>query len=229
MHAVIKIVTFLVFGAALSFGGDRALALGLLLLVMLYLLGPRDGLHSAGRLLARMRWFFLSIALVYLFFTPGRLLLSAWPWGPTLEGAHEGLLRIGVLVLIVLGVNLLLRTTERAALLGGILWCLYPLSWFGLPHERLAVRIALTLDAVGEVQGVYRHGARGGEGQAARQPIAARIARIGDVARRLFVATVEAAEAVPVQDIELPAESRPPLLQWLYPLVLGALFYLVNW
>jgi len=229
MHPAIKIVSFLVFGASVSFGGERALLFGVLLIVGFYLLGPPERLYPALRLLSRMRWFFLSIAMVYVFFTPGRLVFSALPWGPTWEGLHEGMLRVGVLVLIVLAVNLLLRTTGREALTAAILWCLRLLSWIGLPHERLAVRIALTLDTVGEVQSVYRHGPRGDEAQTARQPVTVRLARIGETAKRLFVSVAQQAESAPLHSIEISEASRPPLWQWLFPAVIGAAFFALGW
>lgn len=230
MHPAIKIASFLVFGASISFGGDKALIFGMLLLAIFYLLGPLDRLYPVLRLLARMRWFFLSIALVYVFFSPGRLVFSSLPsWGPTWEGLHEGAVRIGVLMLIVLAVNLLLRTTGRDSLTSAILWCLRPLSWCGLPHERLAVRIALTLDTVSAVQGVYRQEPRGDEAQAARQPITVRLVRIGETAKRLFVTVAERAESAPLHSVELSQESSPPLLQWLFPLALGAVFLALSW
>lgn len=229
MHPAIKIVSFLVFGASVSFGGDRSLLFGLFLVMGFYWMGPLEWLLTALRLLARMRWFFLSIAMVYGFFSPGRLLVGVWTWGPTWEGLHEGVMRIGVLVLIVLAVNLLLRSTGRDSLTSAILWCLHPLSWLGLPHERLAVRIALTLDTVGEVQGVYRQGPRDEEGKAIRQPVGVRLARIGETARRLFVTVAQRAESVPLHAIELPEEASPPPLQWLFPFALGAAFLALSW
>lgn len=229
MHPAIKIVSFLVFGASVSFGGDRALIFGILLATGYYLLGPWDRLSPALRLLSRMRWFFFSIAMVYVFFSPGRLLFGWWTWGPTWEGLHEGMQRIGILVLIVLAVNLLLRTTGRDGLTSAILWCLQPLSWIGLPHERLAVRIALTLNTVSEVQGVYRHEPREDEADRAPLSIAARLARIGETARRLFVTVAARAESAPLHSVELSEESRPPLLQWLFPLALGAAFLALGW
>jgi len=124
MHPVIKIILFLIYAAAVAFGGATILLAGAVLVLALYLPGPRE------RLL--------------LLFTPGRLLFSAWPWGPTVEGLAGGGQRIASLVL-------------RPALISAILWCLMPLAWVGLPRERLAVRIALTLDAVDSVQVIYRH------------------------------------------------------------------------
>ncbi len=235
MHPAIKIILFLIYGAAVAFGGVPSLLTGAVLVLALYLPGPWERLRLALRMLRRMRWFFLSIALVYLLFTPGRLLFSAWPWGPTVEGLAGGGQRIASLVLIVFAVNLLLRTTPRPALISAILWCLTPLSWLGLPRERLAVRIALTLDAVDSVQVIYRHRPRGGDGDedppgdGRPTSLKARLWRIGATAQRLVVAVIEQAESVPAQAIEVPRPSNPPLAQWLYPLLLGALFMALGW
>ncbi len=226
MHPVIKIILFLIYAAAVAFGSVAILSAGAVLMMGLYLPGPRERSLLALRMLRRMRWFFLSIALVYLLFTPGRLLFSVWPWGPTLEGLVGGGLRIASLVLIVFAVNLLLRTTPRAALISAILWCLMPLAWMGLPRERLAVRIALTLDTVDSVQQIYRHRARDDEPIADVCPpsVKARLWRIGVTAQRLVTAVIEQAESAPMVAIDVPRPSNPPLLQWLYPLLLGALF-----
>lgn len=235
MHPVIKIILFLIYSAAVAFGGVAILLAGAALMLILYLLGPGEWWLPALRMLRRMRWFFLSIALVYLLFTPGRLLFSAWPWGPTLEGLAGGGQRIASLVLIVFAVNLLLRTTLRPALISAILWCLIPLAWVGLPRERLAVRIALTLDAVDSVQVIYRHQSRDdecdGEPPADIRPtsLKARLWRIGATAQRLVTAVIEQAESVPTVAIEVPRPSNPPLVQWLYPLLLGALFMALGW
>lgn len=235
MHPAIKIILFLIYAAAVAFGDALSLLAGAVLVLALYLPGPRERLFLALRMLRRMRWLFLSIALVYLLFTPGRLLFSTWPWGPTVEGLSGGAQRIASLMLIVFAVNLLLRTTPRPALISAILWCLMPLSWVGLPRERLAVRIALTLDAVDGVQAIYRHRPRDGECPEevpAKAPIIglkARLWRIGATAQRLVVAVIEQAESVPAQAIEVPRPSNPPLAQWLYPLLLGALFTVLGW
>ncbi len=230
MHSVIKIILFLIYAAAVAFGGVTILLAGAVLVLALYLPGPRERLLLALRMLRRMRWFFLSIALVYLLFTPGQLLFSAWPWGPTVEGLAGGGQRIASLVLIVFAVNLLLRTTLRPALISAILWCLMPLAWVGLPRERLAVRIALTLDAVDSVQVIYRHRPRDDEPPADIRPasLKARLWRIGATAQRLVVAVIEQAESAPAVAIEVPKPSNPPLGQWLYPLLLAALFAVLS-
>lgn len=250
MHPVIKIIVFLIFAAAVAFGDMAARLLGGGLLLVLYFLGPAERLRIAFRMLKRMRWFFLSIAVVYLLFTPGRLLFSAWPRGPTWEGVAEGGGRVAALVFIVLAVNLLLRSTQRPDLISAILWCLSPLAWVGLPRERLAVRIALTLDAIDLVQAIYRHRpdddrladdvSNDGAGVVASRSaeprhetpepngLKARVWRIAATAQRLVLAVIERAEAAPVQCIEVPSPSHPPVLQWLYPLALLAVFMGLN-
>jgi len=153
MHAVIKIVCFLVFATAMVMGAKLVLLAGFILVASLYLFelvqGMPTQLHNALKMLKRLRWLFLSILVVYLFFTPGILLLPDVLWGPTQEGLIQGLVRIVVLVLIVAAVNVLIGSTGQAEFLSAVSWCLQPLSWLGLSHERLAVRISLTLATVG--------------------------------------------------------------------------------
>ena len=231
-HAVIKIISFLVFGAAVASGSSAMLLMAVLLVIMLYLPGMGNAhphLKTALMMLKRLRWLFLSILVLYLFFTPGRLL---WPdvlWGPTLEGLEQGGTRIGALVLIVAAVNWLLASTAQDDFLSAVIWCLRPLVWLGLPHERLAVRIALTLEAVSLVRGHYRHQPRQGAEEVPAEEVARPSARqqlltIAKTAHRLFAEVVTVAESAPLRQITLPAQSRPPLWQWLIPLLLIALF-----
>jgi hypothetical protein len=234
MHAVIKIVCFLIFTAAVSVGEPAVLLLGLLMIVPLYLFNiserGRAHLGTAMAMLKRLRWLFLSIFIVYLFFTPGMLVWPGVLWGPTEEGVMLGLSRIAVLVLIVAAVNVLLTSTEQAEFLAAVHWCLQPLSWFGLPHERLAVRIALTLESVSAVREAYRHESRAGsdgekELTLIHMPVhksESKILAISKTAYRLFSKVVADAEAAPLREIALPEQSRPPLLQWGIPLLLFA-------
>jgi energy-coupling factor transporter transmembrane protein EcfT len=226
MHAEVKIISFLIFGAAMSFGDAEELIMGTIVLVLAYGLFARHSVASAMRILMRMRWFFLSIAIVYGFFSPGRLLFPQIAWGPTYEGLLQGGHRIGGLVMIVFAVNLLLRTTPQAALISGVLWCLHPLSWLGVPHERLAVRIALILDVVRQVQDLYRHGRRDPE---VPTGLRQRLMGMGAATNRLFQSVHDKAETEPLQTIALPERAAIPLWQWGVPLALSAVFFGLNW
>jgi len=224
VHAVIQIVSFLVLGAAVSVGDRQLLLASALLVLPLYLATGWRHWPQAWRMLTRLRWLFLSILIVYLFFTPGQLLWPGLEWSPTLEGLSQGLLRIAALVLLVLAVNLLIAGSEQAALLSAILWCLRPLRLIGLQHERLAVRLMLTLDAVSEARGRYRDHRRNG----APPESGTRIQAIVSTATRLFADTEARGRAEALQPIELPEESRPPAAQWLIPLALAILFVVIK-
>ena len=208
------------------------LFLGVLLVAPLYIFNlsenGRAHLGTAMAMLKRLRWLFLSIFIIYLFFSPGILLWSEWLWGPTKEGVMLGLSRVAVLVLIVAAVNVLLSSTEQPEFLAAVHWCLQPLSWFGLPHERLAVRIALTVESVSAVRDAYRHEVRTGSGDE-KEPISvcasvstseSRIQAISNTAHRLFTKVVADAEMASLREIALPEQSRPPLQQWSIPLLL---------
>lgn len=229
MHAVIKIVNFLVFGAFVVQGSAQVLLAGLLLIMPFYVVNftaqSRVHLGTAVRMLKRLRWLFLSIFIVYLFLTPGELLWQGVLWGPTLEGLMQGTARVAVLVLFVAAVNILLVSTEQEAFLSAISWCLQPLSWFGLSHERLAVRIALTLETVSKVRDVYRHEPRGDELPDSEGP---KLRMIAETAQRLFAQVVHDAENAPIREIVLPEQSRPPLIQWMIPIGLVVLFVTVK-
>jgi len=248
MHAVIKIVCFLVFGAAMAVGSKPVLLTGFILVVLLYLSGLVRGvpaqLRNALKMLRRLRWLFLSILVVYLFFTPGILLLPDVLWGPTQEGLVQGLLRIAVLVLIVAAVNMLIGSTGQAEFLSAVSWCLQPLSWLGLSHERLAVRISLTLAAVGVLRTTCRHEVRDETSEVAvansvesfssepksfeSMSSGPKLTAIAKTAHHLFARVVNDAEQVSLQTIILPEQSRPPLSQWSIPVLLAIVLLAVK-
>lgn len=240
MHAVIKIICFLVFSAAISMGDAGVLLVGLLMVVPLYFFNiaeqERVHLGTAVMMLKRLRWLLLSIFIVYVFFTPGVLVWPGVLWSPTEEGVLQGLSRVAVLVLIVAAVNVLLVSTKQADFLAAVHWCLQPLAWFGMPHQRLAVRIALTLESVSAVRKAYQHESRGSPQDAPSDSQSRRLklSTIANTAQRLFSQTVNNAETAPLREIALPEQSRPPLIQWGIPLLVAATLmmaktFAVNW
>lgn len=224
MHAAIKIISFLVFGAAVSTGNGEVLLAGILLVVPPYFFSEKKQHGNAILMVRRLKWLFISILVIYLFFTPGQLLLPGVIWGPTLEGLLQGVFRITALVLLVAAVNLLISGTEQEEFLSAILWCLRPISVFGLSHERIAVRIALTLEVVSQARNKLNSSpsnkdmGKGGP----------RLSAIAGTASRLFESALTTAESEPLREITLPEETRPPAWQWLIPLALAILFSLVH-
>jgi energy-coupling factor transporter transmembrane protein EcfT len=98
-------------------------------------------------LLRRTRWILFSLLAIYAYTTPGSAL---WPQlgivSPTREGLLDGLLQLGRLLSALSGLAILLELLPQAQLIGGLYTLAYPLRWFGLSRERIAVRLALTLE-----------------------------------------------------------------------------------
>lgn len=224
MHAVIKIISFLVFGAAVSTGNKQVLLAGTLLVIPLYFLSEQVHFAGAFAMLRRLKWLFVSILIVYLFFTPGQLLFPGVLWGPTIEGFLQGVIRIAALTLLVAAVNLLIKGTEQDEFLSAIIWCLYPLSVFGISHEKLAIRITLTLDAVSQSRGEFIRETATGRTEHGSN----RLGAISLTASQLFERAISDAGSAPLREITLPEETRPPMLQWLIPFGLVLLFILIH-
>lgn len=97
-------------------------------------------------LLRRTRWILFSLLLIYAYSTPGQALWSQFGIAsPTYEGVMEGLLQLGRLLSVLSSLAILLSLLTQTQLISGLYTLAYPLSWFGLSRERLAVRLALTL------------------------------------------------------------------------------------
>ena len=98
-------------------------------------------------LLRRTRWILFSLLLIYAYTTPGAALWA--PLGvvsPTREGMQDGLLQLGRLVSVLSGLAILLELLPQTQLISGLYSLAYPLRWLGLSRERVAVRLALTLE-----------------------------------------------------------------------------------
>lgn len=101
------------------------------------------------RLVVRLRWFFLSILVLYTWFTPA---LPGEPLQGGISSLMPGLIagseRILALVIIVGYAGLLLLFSSRDEIIGGIYTLLTPMKWLGIEPERLAVRLGLVLGYV---------------------------------------------------------------------------------
>lgn len=218
MHPVIRIFSFIVLSLFLSLGDLYQLSVAVLVLGALFLLSGPSALSGAWPMLRRMRWFFLSILLIYTWLTPGQPLwgLDSGPswWMPSREGVLMGGHRVVALLMIVLALQWLLWATPRTQLVSALYWLATPLSVVGIPRERLVVRIALILTTIERVQI-----------QLSLQMKQVSLVR-GDlrgyaaVAAELLSGVAEQGESEACQVIEMDLEGAPPLWQWLWPLSL---------
>lgn len=192
---------------------------GLLLLTVLgCMLLPSASLRQVALSLRKLRWLLLSIAVLYLWFTPGTPVLpyADW-WLPTREGFWLALRRVTVLVTLVAVVQVLLQRLSRATLAAAIMSLTAGLRYCGLNTERFAWRLVLSLDAVPGMQSLVadtraQHKQRG----------------LAETAAQLVLAVENAAQQDSTSAGVMPIITPAPLWQWLLPLFcLGAGIYAV--
>jgi len=194
----------------------------LVVLLPLAWLLHRHPVHGSAvtRTAWRLRWFFLSILVVYLWFTPGVPLLSPLGgWSPTVEGLQLGGQRVlGLLTVIGYSV-FLLRLTARDELIAGLDQLLAPLSRVGFDADRLALRLGLVLDLVPRLEATQRRQLQGAgrDGLIVRAAAAFRQAETGEFDPR------------PTTRVSLPELSRWRLVDWLVPTALLLVILAGRW
>lgn len=220
MAPPVRILSLLILAGALASARPGVLLCGGLLLALTALrLRGAHGVDARALwvMLRRIRWLLLAILVLYGWFTPGAPLLPALgDWSPAVEGLEQGLMRIAALLLIVVAVYLLLATTPRGELVGGLLWFGVPLRRLGLDDRRFAVRLVLALEAVPQVQAL----AGAALNEDAGRPRLQRLALAGG---RVLQATLARAETDAELPIDVPDTQPVPAAHWLWPVALALL------
>jgi energy-coupling factor transport system permease protein len=143
-HPVVQILIWML----LALLAQRLQPLALLVLTaVLFGLALRLCRKQLLSLLRRTRWILFSLLLIYAYTTPGTALWALLGVvSPTREGLLDGLLQLVRLVSVLSGLAILLELLPQTRLISGLYSLAYPLRWLGLSRERIAVRLALTLE-----------------------------------------------------------------------------------
>jgi len=108
-----------------------------------------SGVNRCWQLLRRTRILLITLLGVYAFLTPGTPLFPGWEQAsPSYEGWMAGLQQVWRLLLMIGALAALLCYLSRQQLLAGIYCLLLPFKPIGVPVERFAVRLWLTLHYV---------------------------------------------------------------------------------
>ncbi|NOZ52106.1 MAG: hypothetical protein GXP08_03020 [Gammaproteobacteria bacterium] len=179
--------------------------------------------------LLRMRWFFLSILVLYLWFTPGTTPSTSFVTiMPELNGLWDGLLRVFSLILIVMAVNYFVAPISKDKLIAAILWLLKPLRWIRIDGQKLAVRIALTFNLVSRAQYLFTEGQvmrTQHDNKRQKSTLGSRLNAIVDMAVQLFKTVISEAVCMESQTIDVNTLKAPSVLQWVAPVMMVAVFW----
>lgn len=135
IHPVIKIVSLIILSIFSTQGGWNNLYLTLAIILPFYFF-RMELFTSAIRMTFKLKWLFLSILLVYYFFSPQINHLSL------------ALLRIFVLITIIFSVNLYLKSSTIEQILESLLWLFSPLKILNINVERISLRAVLTIEYI---------------------------------------------------------------------------------
>jgi len=146
LHPVLLLLGLIVFALAIPQFNITSMLVASTLVVVIVLFSDYK---RCWRLMRRTRVLLIMLLGVYSFTTPGTPLFSGWEQAsPTVEGLNAGLQQIWRLGLMIGGVAAMISYLSRNQLLGGLYYLLLPLKPIGIPVERFALRLWLTLHYV---------------------------------------------------------------------------------
>lgn len=150
MHPGTRLLIYLLSALAVP-GLSYFQLLGLSLAVGLVCIGR---VQQVWTLLRRARWLLLLMVIMYGYSLPGDALYPVLAnYAPTREGMLQGLVQAWRLTLLILLLDVLVLRMPIADQLTGIHSILRPLAWIGIDRDRVALRLALTMEAMERPRG----------------------------------------------------------------------------
>jgi hypothetical protein len=207
MHPAIRLASFIILVIGLAMLDPFILASAIISLT--FLCQRYCVLKAVLPLLKRLRWLFLSLFILNLWFNA-----PEFTWLPEITGLIIAIKRTTILIIIVLAAHLLVITTSTDMIIATLNWWFLPIKKLGFPTEKLAVRLALVLDTLEAVKNLYP------QQQMTTTVTYHPLKKISDSISQLFVQTFIRAESEPLRKLEIPALSSPPVWQWSYPFFL---------
>jgi|GEM_PF-1958489 len=155
MHPAIRIISLIIVTIFITQGSWLSILLVCLLLLPFYFKQP-EYLFSAVKMAVRLKWFFLSILLLYFYYTP-ELPQEQNSLAQIEQRFIPGLMRISILLTILFAVNLFIKTTSKEQILAALLWLFSPLKLFHIEIDRMALRAILTIEYIEYIAERLKH------------------------------------------------------------------------
>jgi len=157
MHPASRILIYLIAALVIPglsfFWGGILLFVAILFLVHANHTTGHDPRRSSWQLLWRVRWLFLVMFLGYGYSVPGAQIWQVLgDWSPSVEGLELGAQRVFQLMVLLLWLDWLVLRLSAEDLLTGLFALMSPLRVLKLDVTRAALRLALTLKAVEQME-----------------------------------------------------------------------------
>jgi len=225
MHPFIKIICLLAIIILLISSSPLRISLILLLLCFLLVFAGRAYWYAVWKMSKKMKWFWLSLLVLYGWFIPGTpvFFLETIPvtYIPSIEGLSEGGLRALALFSIVSAVVLIMKSSTQGELIVSIMWLISPLRLLKIQTTKFAARLVLTLEKVTNTEKEINNELFTGNKQIS-------IFQRGIyLIANLLVAIEKQAVDSSDQTITLPELDAPALYQWLIPIIFIAGLYIL--
>ena len=161
----------------------------------------------------RLKWLFLSIFILNLWFTTPN-------WLPDLTQISTAFQHLLPLVTLLLGVHLLLIKLSPNFLIAVMQWWLTPLSSLSFPVNKFSVRIVLILEVIDIMQNAYVNFPKDTHLSLQQRAIKRII--------YLFTFTYQHAQQAALKTLVITKLESPPLWQWCFPILFCILIILTS-
>jgi len=219
MHPLISIISFIVCAISLSLSVTLPASLITFVVCLFVIFYIKDGYPKWRKLIFRLRWFWLSIAILYVGFTPGP---AIWPnayWSPSYEGLRMGLMRLLILLDIFTLVFILHSKVQRSRILAGLHSLCWPLQFKKGLRDKLVMRLILTFEYVEKLPEIYRQ---------VNEKCASDITAVN----RIVYILQQMIHHIPNSQVNDSATfqslANPVWYEWSYPIVLAVAYQLIN-
>lgn len=196
-----------------------------LILLLLVVFKGRAYWQDIARMCWRMKWLWLSLLILYGWFIPGSpvffselIPLALIPSG---EGLTTGLLRALVLLNIITAVVLIIKTSSKQGLIVSIMWLMTPFKLFKIDTGVFAARLVLTMESVTDTEAEIRQSMK------KKNSSSSYLQRGIETVADLLLSVEQQAKETSAILVALPQMDMPELSQWLMPLGLFIVLYMI--